>query len=286
MKKVILSSLVALLFLTSCKDAVTKVSDTSSVLVTIGNKKITKGEVASAFSSYKYSATLELVKKSLYDEYVPINDEVNQLVSKKIEEMKKLSEASNVKWEDSLKNANITEEEYKTNVLLPSIRADLLAKKYVNEQFATVASKFGLIKFEILEVSSEENANKAIEQIKAGKSFEETAKAMGVLNQFNGKPTVAYVNSSVVVADVYTAINASEVNTVQKVTASSGSFYVYRLISKDPTQFKDEAITSILTSSIIVNEALGFYIAEKKIKIYDIDVYKQFEENYKSAIQK
>lgn len=282
MKKILVCSICALI-LAGCTDARVKVSNENQVIATVGNKQITNKQFSEALSTYKYDATLDVIKQSLYDEYVPVNDEVNKLVDEKISEAKAKTEKANVSWEDSLKNFNTTEEEYRTKVILPAVRSELLAKKYVNENFEKYVTKFGLIKFNILEAKNDESAEKAIEAIKNGKTFEEAASEFGITTHYTGKTQITFADSSLIPATLYKEIASSQTNDPVKVNTEG--IYVYQLVSKDPTQFKDEAMREMLNSPLVITDSLTHYISDKKIEIFDIDVYKGFEKNYKSAIK-
>lgn len=253
MKKILLLSVAFILLLTGCKDAKVNVTNEKTAIAKVGNVEISKQTIANALESYKYAATLEEVKEILYNQYVPMSDEVNKLVEEKINVVKERSKKANISWEESLKNAQTTEADYRKDVILPSVKAELLTKKYIVENFNQYIEKFGLVKFEILEATNEENGKKALEEIKKGKSFADAAKEFGNVTHYPGnKPVVAYLNSTAVVGDVYTLISQAKEKEVRLVKSSTGTNYVFRLVSKDPNAFKNEAIEELIKSPIAV----------------------------------
>lgn len=287
MKKLGILSVAVVLLLTGCKDAKVAVTEQNKVIAKVGNVNITKDQVAKSLESYKYAATLDIVKNNLYAEYLKDQNTIDQLVTKKVEEVKERSKKANISWEEVLKNAQTTEEEYKNDVILPSVKAELLTKKYLNDEFNDIIGKFGLVKFEILEATNEENAKKAVNEIKAGKSFQDAAKNFGTTIHFPAnKPLIAFNNSTTVEADVYSFISQLRPNEVRYVKASSGTNYVVKLVANNVESFKEEAIDALLKSPVAINDAFTHYITKHKIKIHDIDVYKEFEKHYKSALIK
>lgn len=286
MKKILVISAASLLLLAGCSDAKGTVSNPKQEVFKVGTKTITKEDLAKTLSIFNYDSVNSIARESLYDEYVPINDEINSAVDKELQALKDKVATGPVSWEDTLKNSGITEEEYKEKVLLPSARANALTKKYILDTFNDRVAQFKPIQLNVLEVANEETATKAIEAIEGGKSFEEAASEFGISGQYKGESLVAYDTSTVVTSDIYQAALATKINTIDKIQSKSGtSFYVFKLINNDPNTFKDEFVDELLKNASIAQEAYVYYLTEKKIAIYDGEIFKQFEKNYPAAIE-
>lgn len=288
MKKGLLVAATSLLILAGCQDASVKVTNEKEVVFKVGTKEITKGELATALNTYKYDSTVEIVRNHIYDEFAPVNEEVNKKVAEELESLKQRVSSSTVSWEDNLKNSGTTEEEYKEKVLLPAVRADILAKKYLETTFTARVEQYRPIKIQVIETKNQESANQAIEAIKAGKTFVEAKSEFGsgtATKGLTGEVFVTFNGAAVLEENLYqTALNA-KVNEVQSVKSSSSeNVFVYQVVSNDANTFKDEAITALVSHTSVISDSFAHYLAEKKIAIYDIDVYNKFEKEYKSSI--
>lgn len=278
----------SLLIMAGCKDASVKVTNEKEVVFKVGTKEITKGELATALNTYKYESTIGIVRNHIYDEFVPVNEDVNKKVEEELNNLKQRVSSSSTSWEDNLKNSGTTEEEYKQKVLLPKVRADLLAKKYVETTFAARIEQYRPIKIQVIETKNQENADKAVAAIKGGKSFAEANTEFGSgtsTKGLTGEAFVTFNGAASLEGTVYQAAVNAPINEVQTVkSSSSGNVFVYKVVSNDANTFKDEAITALTSNSTIITDSFSHYLVEKKISIYDIDVYKKFEKEHKSAI--
>lgn len=288
MKKILIVTAASLLILAGCKDASVKVTNEKEVVFKVGTKEVTKGELSQALNTYKYTSTVEIVRNHIYDQFVPVNEEVNKKVEEELTKLKERVSSATISWEDNLKNSGTTEAEYKEKVLLPTVRADFLAKKYVEETFVARVEQYRPIKMQVIETKSQDDANKAIEAIKSGKTFAEANSEFGsgvATKSLTGEVFVAYTGSGLIEEALYQTaltLNANQVESLK--SSSSENVFVYQVVANDANSFKDEAITALLAASTIVADSFNHFLVAQKISIYDIDVYNNFEQTFKSAI--
>ena len=268
----ILTACLVAVALTGCADASTSISKSDEALVTIGDTKITKGEVYDvAKRTYGASFTLnEALNVISEKEEIKLTDEMKKSVE---DQLKILKSSAGENFEQQLKDAGYkNEEEYKEKVLYPNKKS--------------LFSSYSPRKAQKLEFTSKEDAQKALEEIKNGKPIEEFT----TVNTSSGTSQLeeTYTTKSSLPTGAFDKIKAMEkpglIEEVIEDTTSS-KYYVFKVTQVDPNKFEDDAIDAIVStgSSEITNASNVYWLDKYEFNVYDKDIYdglKAIDEKY------
>ena len=278
----ILAACLLAVALAGCADASTSISKSDEALVTIGDTKITKGEIYDvAKRTYGASFTLnEALNVIAEKEEIKLTDEMEKSVE---DQLKILKKSAGENFEQQLKDAGYkNEKEYKEKVLYPNTKQQGLVKKYVKNNKKSLFSSYSPRKAQKLEFTSKEDAQKALEEIKNGKAMEEfTTSNTSQLEE-------TYTTKSSLPAGAFDKIKAMEkpglIEEVIEDTASS-KYYVFKVTQVDPNKFEDDAIDAIVSTggSDITNASNVYWLDKYEFNVYDKDIYdglKAIDEKY------
>lgn len=282
----ILTACLVAVALAGCADASTSISKSDEALVTIGDTKITKGEVYDvAKRTYGASFTLnEALNVISEKEEIKLTDEMKKSVE---DQLKILKSSAGENFGQQLKDAGYkNEEEYKEKVLYPNTKQQGLVKKYVKNNKKSLFSSYSPRKAQKLEFTSKEDAQKTLEEIKNGKPIEEFT----TVNTSSGTSQLeeTYTTKSSLPAGAFDKIKAMEkpglIEEVIEDTTSS-KYYVFKVTQVDPNKFEDDAIDAIVStgSSEITNASNVYWLDKYEFNVYDKDIYdglKAIDEKY------
>ena len=280
--------------LSGCKDATAQVSDSSKALITIGDTKITRGNVFNMMkkSDTSGSATLALVKEKIYEkENITLTDEMKKEATSKVSEMQTSLKYDDDKFLDYLKNMGFSSKEnYIEQGSYPTLKEKALVEKYVNDKKQSILSTYTPIKAQIMTIGNEDNAKKALKAIQDGEDFIKTAEKYENSNSDGGKETIYYSESSIP-SDIFTKmVDAKKgiMNSVMKDSTNS-VYYVVNIVNNDTSEYEQEALDKIASdassSSSSINTTIwSYYLKEHNFTIYDIDVYNGIKSSYESYI--
>jgi foldase protein PrsA len=162
----ILAAVIALSSLTGCTDAVAKLKDKNSVLMTVGKTSITKGQVYTMMStaSGAYTAVTD-ASETVAAAEVEVTDDMKTQAESTLNYYKN---AYGDSFATTLAQNNMTEDDLYNNLILSS-QIDALTKQYVTENFDDLVSQYTPIKAYVLDFASQDNANAALADLKNGK---------------------------------------------------------------------------------------------------------------------
>lgn len=284
-KKILAVFCGSLVFLGGCSDATTQISDKSEVLITVGNDKISKGDIYNGLLAQGSVSTIEnQITKFLVDKEVPVSEELEKEAKKTLKEYR---EAYGDDWKKTYKNAGFeTEEAFYEDVVLVNTRAEKLTAAYIEQNYEDSIERFNPRKVQIIEIEDAADAEKAFEMAQENDSdFEAIAKEYGTKTY---KGTEAIYNSESGLPDVvWNKIDAAVGDDVlidsilQDV--SNEKFYIVRVTNSITETFKEEAIenmkeisgtiTSSDTGLKLSEEAFNFFLKKYDYSIHDITVY-------------
>lgn len=271
----------AVLALSGCSDAKADISNGDKVVAKVGNQEITKEDLYTTMKmSNAYNTVIEQVTKQIVDKEVPVTKEMETNAKAAFEDYKKTAGTS---FAEYLKNSGYkTEEEYYQNIFLVDQQKQALNKKYVSDNYKTLMNEYHPMKAQLLVFDDKDSAKKVFDEIKGGKDFAEYAKTGNTTN-FNG--TLKVVNSK---TTGMSSVAFTKMKSVKKANtlidevisdASTGKFYIVKVVDSDPDNFKDEAITSVTELDDAADKAFTFYLKKYNFTIYDIDIYNSVKES-------
>lgn len=277
MKKLVLLALGALL-LAGCSDARASLKDPKTAVFSVGNQTLTKGDMYNFMLARDAGYfTINEAKKVIFEKEVPVTDEMRSEAEETLNTYKTMLSDSFASYLQSYGFAD--EEEYLNNSLLVSLQAQELTKVYVNEKFGDLVSRYSPKKIRIMQFTDEATANQALEQVKSGANFEETATSLG--SSVSAAETIATTQSSYA-TNVLSTLSVITDPTLTDVIAddNGANFYIVQVIATDAESFKDEAVDTIASISALSSEASIFYFEKYNFTVYDKTIYDQLESNY------
>lgn len=285
MKKKIIS-IVALLFVTmslsGCTDAVAKLNDSNEVLFSVGKQNVTKGQLYSQMmNTYGPSAAIGESSTYIAQKEIPVTDEMKQSAQESIDSYKSYYGDAFTKH---LEQIGMTEEEYINENLIASLQAAELPKKYIEENFDTVITLYKPVKATLLNFTTQDEANAALEELKNGGDPKEVATKNNSTS--SGEPEIYTINSTSVDSVIRTVINsATKEDGWFKAAASDGATYaVIRIEENDVNNFKDEAIDALVELSTLQDESTAYWYNKYDFHIYDKIIYDAVAKDYPSYL--
>ena len=153
--------------LSGCSDAQAKLKDSSTVLITVGSKNITKGDVYSILNStYGTSTAITNANNIIAAAEIETTDDMRKQAEETLENYKSLYGDMFITY---LEQTGMTEEEYKEQLIL-SLQAEQLTLNYINENYESLCTAYTPVKATLLEFESSEDANAALSELKDGKA--------------------------------------------------------------------------------------------------------------------
>ncbi|MDO4413769.1 MAG: hypothetical protein Q4C20_01685 [Erysipelotrichaceae bacterium] len=276
--KVILSA-AALMTLAGCTDASAKLPDSSTAVFSVGNKTVTKGDIyAMLNSSYGASVAVTNANKVISREEIEVTDEMREQAESTLESYKTYYGDTFTTY---LEQMGITDEEYLNDSLIPSLQAEKLSGKYIEENFDKIVSMYTPLKATLLSFSSEDDANAALSELKDGSKDAATA-AKDHNSTSTGESKIYTIESTDIDSTVRTVLNSSkpEDGWTMVPASDSSSYVVLKVDDNDPNNFKDEAIETLSSVENINNDSTTYWFKKYGFHIYDKAVYDAVAADY------
>lgn len=241
------------LLLSGCGNATTQIQNSKDELIKVGDYSFTKGMIYNSLvAQANINPIVNRMNQILVDEYVPITEEIKKAAETTLASYK---ESYGDDWEKTYKNAGYaTEEDFFNNVILLNERASKLTRIYLEKDFNDVIKTYNPRKVEIIEMKEIAKAEEALAAAKKDKSnFVEIAKQFGDTTTFDGNIKVYHSYSELPAVVWNNILKVDKDNTViDKVLQDStaAKFYIVRVTSVNPKQFKEEAVSAMTTIKI------------------------------------
>ncbi|MDD6467998.1 MAG: hypothetical protein PUF50_07430 [Erysipelotrichaceae bacterium] len=283
MKKLLIIG-ACLLLLVGCSDASAMVKDKNQSVITIGGKKITKGQMYEILREQDQSETaLRLLTNYIVNKEIETTAEVEA-------EAKIALDASIEKLGNSLDSflayydyENV--DEYYEKEILPETKKEFLKDVYIEENWDAVIAYYYPTKVRIIETKTTEEANTALQEIKDGKDFEAVAKQYSTQSNklYDGTEQLVSRNDSQTLTNLVTQfIRDAETPTLSAIIHNDAAdkFYIVQITNCNPAQFKEEAMAEVASASDLETEMIAYYCKKYNFKVYDITLYNYLKENY------
>lgn len=283
MKKTSVIALCSVLVLTGCSGATATISDKSDAIMTIGNTTITKED---EYNSLKISngtdLTMELVKQAIYKQEVKVTKKMKKEANSTIASY----EESMSNFEEQLKSLGYSsKKEYKNKVIIPSLQAEALTKKYFTAAKKDIQSTYKPSKAQIIQCENKANAKKALKALKNGDDISSVAQQYMVDGAtYSGEESLVTTNSSDLpnrlINKLYKAKNAGVINEVFENTSSGTSYtYVAVLVDNDYDNIKSDIIDTLSSEDDITEACLIYYLKKYNFEVHDQDVFDNLKTN-------
>lgn len=275
MKKLI-AILIALLVLTGCGKGYSKVNNGDEVIFKDANSSYTRQDLYEALKASSESQIeqdiIGKIAENIGIDMAPIEEEANQTIEMYL-------------------SIGYTEENlasYKEMLIQNGVMNEL-GKVYVNENFDEFVAEDKPVKMQSAYFSDEETANKFINDINNGATFEYAAADNGYPAEC---PVEVYFDSDALPINVKSYLNSTVstglstiITDTQSTTDADGNitetvkYYVLNIVSKNIEDYKDDYISKkILT---VGEEAVkNYFFSNHEIKFYDQDIYEMMKAKY------
>jgi len=276
-RNALFASVLALTMLAGCKDATAKLNDSSTSLIKIGSKTITKGDLYELMNSaYGATTVINDANKTIADLEIEVTDEMKETAESTLETYVSMYGDSFTSY---LEQVGMTEEDYVNETLIPSLQAEQLVNKYIEDQWDTLVSTYKPVKATLISFTSEDDANAALEEVNGGTDAETAA------GNHNGTYTESkvYTTESTSLDSMVRTIlfAATEDDGWAHVPGSDGStYYLIKVDNSDPSSFKDEAVEALSTISDVSDDSTTYFFKKYNFHIYDKTIYDAVAADY------
>lgn len=290
MKKTMIIAAVALLLsgCTSNKTTITsKVTDGDNIAVKTENEiELTKQKIYESLLS-TYGANKVVNEALLIAANIEVTD--TEAINNKVNETIK-SYTDMLGGEDKLleyvkSNGFDSIDSYKAEMIEPSVKQTLMIQKYIEENFDTLAEKYGYAYIRYFSVDNESDAISYIGKIDNGEmTFEDAAnEATGSVPDKKltyTKASTSTVDSSI--AKMSTSFTTEGMYSVP-VALSDGKYAVINVMDTDRQANKDAIVTSLLAITDVTSEAEAHYLKAYQFEVFEkglAEDIKGINENY------
>lgn len=286
MKKLIAICAAAMMIvpLAGCDDASAKLESANEPVVTIGGKRITKGQLySSLMTSVGESTAIKNAFQVIEDKEIETTD---QMLS---DAQSTLSGYKMMYGEDSfnqyLSSAGMTEDDYINDVILVSTKKNELYKKYIDENFDTVVKNYNPIKATVLTFTTSDDANAAVSQLKDG-----SATVADIIKTYSlsdsGESQLITIDTTSIDTIALSYLRSASVDDGWQVIpgSSESTWYVLRLDSNTPVDYRDEFIDWAYQQTSVQNDATTYWFKKYNFHVYDIDLYNAISSADPSAL--
>jgi len=284
MKKLLIIVLAAFM-LVGCYDKTTKISDPKTVLVTLDNKTITKGDIYDVMGKvepYPAVVALTLSKRMILAKEVGTTAAITAAATTALNAFLEKNKADVAK---AIKDAGYKDQtDIFNNKFIVEAQADALVSKYLTDTFTTIVSTYKPVKARLMEIEKKTDADLALKAIKDGESFDAVAKKYA--NDSYVSDSKIYYTGSDLPELVATFLKAAMVPTLSDVMEDTDNklFYIVQVNVADANSIKDEIITTFTKDATFVELGLMGYYTSNKFKIYDRTLYDMIGVNYPDYI--
>jgi|GEM_PF-1356513 len=290
MKKLIALLIVAS-FITACSSSSstsysTKVDDANTVVVEGKNLSITNQEIyeylmASYGADYILDEALKIVAKTVIVDQEAIDTAVQEIIDSYI----------NVLGDEAAFNKYVVEtlgytdvDTYINDVMIPSARQNLLSEKYVNENYQTLVENYSFRKLKVITFDTESTAYEVNSAITNGEiTFDEA------FAQYNTKTSQTEASIGLVsTLSSTSSVDSAIINLLPQlsyighysvpVTLSDNASWALIFVQEtDFEAFKEEATTTMISSSAVRTVVEVHYLKEYNFDVYESIIKKQIQ---------
>ncbi|MCR4950182.1 MAG: hypothetical protein K6A40_02535 [Solobacterium sp.] len=274
----LLASALMLAVLSGCTDATAKLKDSSTVLFSVGSVNVTKGTVYNMMkASSGASVAVNNATKFIAEKEVEVTEDMKK-------DAQSTLEAYIAYYGDSftayLEQNNMTKESYVTDYLIPSLQADELIKKYINEKFDELTARYKPVKATVLTFTAKEDAEAALSELKDGsKSPADAAKGHNSSSKGDSQIYTIETSLDAMVKSVLTSAKPEE-GWIMTASSDSSEYAVLRVDKNDASTFKDEAVTTLSSITNVENDSTTFWFKKYGFHVYDKTIYDAVAADY------
>jgi foldase protein PrsA len=276
MKKLIVILSLSILLM-GCGNKTTNVSNSSDVLVKVGNQSITIGQVYSQMMAADSTTIIkQMATRIILDKEVPVTDEIKAEADTILQEF---VDSVYDNLELYLQYYGYKDEtDYYDNGIIPSIQQETLVKSYLTDNFDAIVAGYRPKKIRLIEIADATLAATALAEIKAGEEFTVVAEKYASANFFGDEELVN--NTSSIPTVVIDFIDYLTIPTLSEVLTDGTTNYIVQITSADTNKLKDEIIEAFSLDTTFSEKTLETYFIKYNFSIYDKTIYDLFFQSF------
>ncbi len=285
MKKLLTLTAIACstLALTGCTDATAKLSDANTQVLKVGDTVVTKGEIySSMFASAGQSIAYFNAMKEITANEVEVTDEMRETAESTLSYYQLMYGDTFTSY---LESAGLTEEDYINDNLIPSLQANELVGKYIEENYDSLTTEYNPIQATVLAFSTLDNANAALSALNDGSSTAEEV-AVEYESSTTGTTELITINTTSYDSELLTVIRSNSPDDGWTFLNSSDetTYYLVRVEDNNPENYKEDVISTLSAITAISDASTSYYFEKYNFVIYDIDLYNAMVESAPNAV--
>lgn len=270
------------LLLAGCQ-ADTTISGSSEKLMTIGNVSITKGDEYNVFKEVSgTNATLALANKMIAEKEIEVTEDMKKEAKETLDSYMEIEG-----YEDQLKEAGYENgEAYMNDVLIPNLQSKKLVEKYFTDAKEDIIREYDPVLAVVIEISSEDNANKALEALKKGEDAGKVAGQYAAEEaQYTGTEQVITTQDTALPESLRNAIlDAGKDGVLDQVFTNDTStddkiYYVASVISTDYDKNLDKIVSALSSNQTLSKDCQIYYLKKYEFEVHDQDIFDAFKAN-------
>ena len=178
-----------------------------------------------------------------------------------------------------LESMGLTEDTYAEKYILPNTLTSKLVEKYTEENFDSLCGSFDPLKAIVLSFTSEDDASAALSALKDG-SVTPAEAAKDNNSSSSGSEEVITMNTTTYDSAALSVLRSMSVDDGwTEVPSSDGAtFYVLKLVSHDPAEFREDAVKAMSQISAVTDESNEHFLRKYNFHVYDINLYNGLKE--------
>jgi len=276
MKKVLVILSLSLLLM-GCGNKTTNVSNSKEVLIKVGDRSVTIGEVYSQMMATDSTAIIkQMATRVILNKEVPVTDEMKVEAD---EVLKQFTDSVTDNIELYLEYYGYKDTtDYYDNGILPSLQQEALVNSYLTENFDSLVAGYRPKKIRLIEITDATLAAAALAEIKAGEDFSVVADKYST-STYPGDEEL--VNNTSSLPDV--VINFVDYLTtpvLSDVLTDGTTNYIVQITNADTNKLKTEIIETFAADTTFMEKALESYFVKHNFTIYDKSIYDVFVQTY------
>lgn len=282
MKKIVcILSLSALLVgcSSSSSEYTTSLSDGKNAIVTGEGISVTKDDIyKTLLKQYGPSQVVNMALQYIADKEITDQEAIDKKLQETIDQYAQYMENGIDQY--AVDQGYKDKQDYIDQVLMPSVKSDLLKSKYVNDKFDDLLKEYKVKYLKVLIVASESEALEIIEKSKDEETFNT------ILTEKSGNDYGMITNEN-------TSIDSAIIAKLDKFTkdgiyskaikTSDDKYAIVYVYNSDTKSKKDEIISNLSSLSSLTTKCQTYYLQNYKFSVYEDpikDIIEETNEEY------
>lgn len=264
--------------LSGCSDASAKLSDSSTALFSVGSDNVTKGEVYEMMITMSGASTaIGNATNIIALEEIEITDEIREQAEETLETYTTMYGDSFTSY---LESADMTEDEYLEEYLIPSLLSAELTTKYIEMKWDDLVDLYNPVKATVLLFTSQEDSDSALEALNAGTDPETVATDYS--SSTDGTSAIYTSEDSdldSLTRATLTAMTSAD-GWVSSISSDGSTYALMRVDEDDPENYRDDLIETLEAIENVETDATTYFFRKYGFHIYDITLYNAISADY------